>query len=88
MCIFNFPHNLKKQLNQLKRLHSRGPDASLDTHNEGIDQLWRLWQLWPYPQFGHYGIMAIAALVDQRHQYRCLMKRLDLRIAASEANLA
>ena len=62
---------------------------TLDTHIDGLDELWRLWQLWPYPQFGHYGIMAIAAIdaiVDQRHQYRCLMKRLDLRIGASETD--
>ena len=33
-------------------------------------------------------IAAIDAIVDQGHQYRCLMKRLDLRIAASEADFA
>ena len=32
--------------------------------------------------------VAIDVIVDQGHQYGCLMKRLDLRIVASEANFA
>ena len=41
---------------------SLGPDASLDTHINGPDQLWRLWQLWPYRHNGHIRDMAIAAI--------------------------
>ena len=33
-------------------------------------------------------IAAIDAIVNQSHLYRCLMNRLDLRIAPSEANFA
>ena len=33
-------------------------------------------------------IAAIDAIVDQRHQYRCLMKPLDLRIGAFETDFA
>ena len=54
-CIFNF--------NWLHRLQSWGPDASLDTYNDSVDQLWRLWRLWPYPYYGHYGDIAIVAIV-------------------------
>ena len=58
---------------------------------DGLGQLWRLWQLWPYRHNGHIGhiaIVAIDAIVDPDYQYGCLMKRLDLRIAASEADFA
>ena len=91
-CFFNFwPQNCFFSQNRLQRLRSWGLDASLDTYIDGLCQLWRLWQLWPYPQFGHYGIMAITAIdaiVDRHHRYGCLMKRLDLRIATSEADFA
>ena len=42
-------------------------------------------------KYGHYGIMAIVAIgaiVHPGHQYGCQKKRMELRIAASEANLA
>ena len=58
---------------------------------DGLGQLWRLWQLWPYGHNGHnshMAIVAIDAIVDSDHRYGCLMKRLDLRIAASEAVFA
>ena len=58
---------------------------------DGLGQLWRLWQLWPYRHNGHNGdmdIVAIDAIVDADYQYGCLKKRLDLRIAASEAKYA
>ena len=45
-----------------RKLQSRGPDASLDTHIDCLDQLWRLWQLWPYRHNGHIRVMAIAAI--------------------------
>ena len=41
-----------------------------------------------YKGYGDMPIAAIDAIVDQGQQYRCLMKRLDLRIATSEANFA
>ena len=66
-----------------------GPDASLDTHINCLDQLWRLWHYGHILKYGHYGIMAIVdigAIVHPGHQYGCLKKRLDLRIAASEAD--
>ena len=74
--------------NWLRRLQSLCPDASLDTHMDGLSQLWRLWQLWPYPHNGHKAIVAIDAIVDPDYRYGCLMKRLDIRIAAFEANFA
>ena len=89
MVIVHRPLNSLFRQNQLQRLQSWGPDASLDTHIDSLDQLWRLWRLWPYGQYGHYGDMAIVAIdtiVDQGHQYGCLMKHLDLRIAASDAD--
>ena len=66
-----------------------GPDASLDTHIESFDQLWRLWQLWPYRQNGHIrdmAIVAINAIVEPGHWNEYLKKRLDLTIATSEAD--
>ena len=54
---------------------------------DGLGQLWRLWQLWLYRHIGHNGhmaIVAIDAIGDPGHRYGCLMKHLDLRIAASE----
>ena len=51
-----------------------------------LDQLWRLWQLGPYRHNGHMAIVAIDAIVDPDHRYGCLMKRLDLRNAADEAD--
>ena len=33
-------------------------------------------------------IVAIDAIVDSRYHYRCLKKRLDLKIGASEGNFA
>ena len=57
---------------------------------DGLGQLWRLWQLRPYSHNGHIRDMAIVtidAIVDPCYRYRCLKKRLDLRIGASEADL-
>ena len=36
--------------------------------------------------YGNYGHMAIGAIVEPDPWYGCLMKRLDLRIAATEAD--
>ena len=58
------------------------PDALVDTHIDGLVQ---------YGHYGHYGDMAIGtidAIVDRGLPYRCLKTRLNLRIAASEANFA
>ena len=44
-----------------------------------------------YMHISHYGdmaIVAIDAIVDPDYRYGCLMKRLDIRIAAFEANFA
>ena len=56
---------------------------------DGLGQLWRLWQLWPYRhngQNGHMAIVTIDAIVYPDHRYGCLMKCLELSIAASEAD--
>ena len=56
---------------------------------DGLGQLWRLWQIWPYRHIGHNGhmaIVAIDAIADPDYRYGCLMKRLDIRIEAFEAN--
>ena len=74
--IFNFyPLKWLFRQNQLQRLQSWGPDASLDTHIDCLDQLWRIWQLWPYAQFGHYGIRAVAASELQLWRRFCLKKQ-------------
>ena len=41
-----------------------------------------------YGDYGHNAIMAIDAIVDSDQWCGCLMKRLDLRIVASEADFA
>ena len=84
MFIFNFyPLNFSFRQNRLQRLQSWGPDASLDTHIGGLDELWPLWQLWPLRHNGH---IRDRGAIDV--QYGCPKKRLNLRIAASEAHFA
>ena len=56
------PLNIFFMQNWLQRLKSWATDDSLDTHIDGLDQLWRLWQLWPYRHNGHIRDMAIVAI--------------------------
>ena len=65
-CIFNLcPQNSFFRQNWHQKLQSLGPDTSLDTNINGLDQLCRLWQLWPYHHNGHIRDKAIVAIAYQ-----------------------